>query len=240
MTADPGIAHPAFSGPHRLPGLIDHDDLPETLWIELWEDPAVDGTGHDPRSSYVEAFWLGILGPSTTWLLRHLAAGLERSPGGFLLEMDDLARRLGIGHRSGRHSPLRRSLGRAEQFGMARSTLPGRLAVRRRLPSLSARQVEHLPPSLARAHHRLMASGGEAVGQRARRLALSLVQLGEDRSGVERQLRAWKFDTEMAAAAAAWACDSRSEATPPPGQATAGPVRAAAGPARATAGPARA
>jgi hypothetical protein len=34
----------------------------------------VDTLGFDPRSSYVED-WLGILGPSTTWLLRRLAAG---------------------------------------------------------------------------------------------------------------------------------------------------------------------
>jgi hypothetical protein len=29
-----------------------------------WIDPVVDRRGHDPRSTYVEQFWLGTLGPS--------------------------------------------------------------------------------------------------------------------------------------------------------------------------------
>jgi len=31
-----------------------------------WHDPLIDRLGHDPRTRYVERFWLGILGPSTT------------------------------------------------------------------------------------------------------------------------------------------------------------------------------
>ena len=33
--------------------------------ITAWEDPVVDLLGHDPRSPYVERFWLAVLGPST-------------------------------------------------------------------------------------------------------------------------------------------------------------------------------
>ena len=40
----------------------------QTLAIRPWPDPVIDAVGHDPRSSYVEHFWLGVLGPSTTWL----------------------------------------------------------------------------------------------------------------------------------------------------------------------------
>jgi len=40
---------------------------------------------------------LGILGPSTTWLLRRLAAGLEASPDGFDLPLADTAQALGPG-----------------------------------------------------------------------------------------------------------------------------------------------
>src|SRR4051794_26631584 len=52
------------------------------LDIRPWADPVIDAVGHDPRSHYVEEFWLSILGPSTVWLLRRMAAGLEANPGG--------------------------------------------------------------------------------------------------------------------------------------------------------------
>jgi len=57
-----------------------------TLAIRPWPDPVIDNLGLDPRSTYVETFWLGVLGPSTTWLLRRMAAGLEASPEGFIAQ----------------------------------------------------------------------------------------------------------------------------------------------------------
>ncbi|MFV0526368.1 MAG: hypothetical protein ACK5RL_17935 [Acidimicrobiales bacterium] len=50
------------------------------LLVRPWPDPVLDEMGHDPRSAYVEQFWLSILGPSAVLLLRRLARGLERSP----------------------------------------------------------------------------------------------------------------------------------------------------------------
>ena len=41
----------------------------DCLHISVWADPLIDRLGHDPRSTYVEQFWLGILGPRTVWLL---------------------------------------------------------------------------------------------------------------------------------------------------------------------------
>ena len=40
--------------------------MPATLLIKPWNDPVVDTLGHDPRSHYVETYWLGTLGPPTT------------------------------------------------------------------------------------------------------------------------------------------------------------------------------
>ena len=45
----------------------------DALQIRPWPDPVIDTVGHDPRSHYVEEFWLGILGPSTT--------GISTEPG---------------------------------------------------------------------------------------------------------------------------------------------------------------
>src|SRR5438132_13015805 len=93
----------------------------DVLEIRPWPDPVIDALGHDPRSSYVEQFWLGILGPSTTWLLRRIATGLESSPGGFELPLADTARALGLGHMGGRNSPFVRALSRLGQFDLAQA-----------------------------------------------------------------------------------------------------------------------
>ena len=42
------------------------------LRVEPWHDALIDEVGYDPRSDYVEAFWLPVLGPSTTWLAEAL------------------------------------------------------------------------------------------------------------------------------------------------------------------------
>lgn len=122
-----------------------------TLCVRALTDPVLDALGHDPRSPYVEQYWLSILGPSSTLLLRRLAARLEVEPDGFDLDPAEWALELGIGARGGKHSPFWRSVDRACRFGMARRNGPT-LMVRRRLPPLTARQVERLPDHLRRAH----------------------------------------------------------------------------------------
>src|SRR5690349_3340775 len=84
----------------------------DSLTIRPWPDAVIDTVGIDPRSSYVETFWLGVLGPSTTWLLRRLVNGLEASPAGYDLDLTDTARQLGLGDKGGRHSPFVRALTR--------------------------------------------------------------------------------------------------------------------------------
>ena len=53
-----------------------------TLAIRPWPDPVIDTLGHDPRSLYVERFWLPTLGPTSLLLLRRIAAGLDEHPDG--------------------------------------------------------------------------------------------------------------------------------------------------------------
>jgi hypothetical protein len=126
----------------------------DTLTIRPWADEVIDQLGFDPRSSYVERFWLGILGPSTTWLLRRIATGFDDRPDGFELPLAETARSLGLGDRGGRHSPFLRSVNRTIQFGMATAIGTGELLVRRRIPPLARRQIERLPPHLLEGHAR--------------------------------------------------------------------------------------
>ncbi len=134
---------------------IDVRDLPAptegSITVAPWIDDRVEAIGHDPRSSYVELFWLGILGPSSTLLLRRLSAGLVHSPEGFRLPVADTALGMGLGVPVGRNSPFIRALHRCCQFRLARWD-DEQLAVRRKVPPLRPGQVKRLPASLQHAH----------------------------------------------------------------------------------------
>jgi hypothetical protein len=212
----------------------------ETLLIQPWPDAVIDLLGHDPRSHYVETYWLGTLGPSTTWLLRRLVAGLDTAPDGYQLPLAETATSLGLGSKGGRHSPFVRALTRLVQFDLASQQDETVLAVRRKVPPLNRRQVQRLPPSLQEAHQRwqdeqLRAPAHHQQRCRGRQLALSLLELGEDREEAERQLLRWKYPGPLATEAAAWAWERHRAALAAcaPGGRPAGPetgVAPAAGP----------
>ncbi|MFA9566261.1 MAG: hypothetical protein ACERLM_16425, partial [Acidimicrobiales bacterium] len=97
---------------------------PAHLRIVPWRDEVIDRVGHDPRSGYVERFWLGVLGPSTTLLLRRFAAELDHEPEGFELDLDETARRRGLPIESGRMEMVDGSLTTFRTAGMPRYPLP--------------------------------------------------------------------------------------------------------------------
>ena len=197
--------------PPPLENLMRARDIPTyraSLLVRPWVDPVIDHIGHDPRSEYVERFWLGILGPSTTWLLRYLVSRLDDAPDGFDLDLNECATSIGLGHRQGPNAPFPRTVTRCCLFGASRLS-GATLEVRRKLPPLSLRQIARLPASLRAEHDRwLDASPPVSVvrmRERARSLALSLVELGEDREATERQLHRWKFHPALASEATEWA-----------------------------------
>jgi hypothetical protein len=186
-----------------------------SITVEPWADPVVDELGHDPRSAYVERFWLATLGPSTVWLLRRLADGFDDQPTGFLLDLQETARSIGVGLRGGRGSPFLRSLDRSCRFGAARFVGDDVLAVRRKLPPLTQRQVGRLPAALQREHARWLEQQPrrptvEQMRTRAQQLALSLLEIGEDSAATERQLHHWRFHPALAHEAVRWALDRRA------------------------------
>ncbi|MCZ7527301.1 MAG: hypothetical protein M5U14_13535 [Acidimicrobiia bacterium] len=121
-----------------------------TITVRPWPDPVIDTLGFDPRSAYVETFWLPTLGPTSLLLLRHLATRFDEHPDGLELPVSDTSQALGVGAREGPSSPLRRSLDRLGQFGLACSAGPDTLAVRRRVPPVNRRHVHRLPPTSGR------------------------------------------------------------------------------------------
>src|SRR5919199_1743689 len=150
----PATPTPLAGGPTGMSTLLADAASPDldTVTVRPWPDPVIDALGHDPRSQYVERFWLGVLGPSTTWLMRLLAAGFDTSPSGFDLDLAEAATVLGLGTRGGRHSPFMRALGRCCRFDLAESRGDDVLAVRRKIPPLNRRQLLHLSPALQSAH----------------------------------------------------------------------------------------
>jgi hypothetical protein len=174
----------------------------------------IDAVGHDVRSPYVERFWLGLLGPSSTWLLRRLVARLDEAPDGFELDLALTATEIGLGGRGGRHSPFLRSIDRCCRFGAAQQVDESTLRVRRKLPPLTRIQVARLPFALQQAHEAWTdpPSPGLPVDQlreRARGLALSLLELGEDSESTECQLHRWRLHPAIAHEALAWAVQHR-------------------------------
>jgi hypothetical protein len=115
------------------------------------QDPVIEALGLDARSGYAETYWLGILGPSSLWALRRLASGLACHPDGFVVELTQFARELGLGDGIGRHAPIVRAVARLVAFRMA-EVRGDALAVRRSVPPLAGRHLARLPRHLAERH----------------------------------------------------------------------------------------
>ena len=127
----------------------------ELMDVMPWHDTLVESNGHPIGDPYIEMFWLPVLGPTATWLLRRLATGLEHEPAGYTVDVDELARGIGVAYTKGRHNPFARGLHRCIMFGVARqiAVIPRTvIAVRTVLPTLSQRHVGRLPEQLQIAH----------------------------------------------------------------------------------------
>ncbi len=175
-----------------------------------WDDPVIDALGYPPRSTYVERFWLAILGPSATWLVRHVDELLSSDPDGARLDLDATAAALGLGSGRGRHSPLVRALHRCVQFGLARPLTDAQMSFRRTLPPLTRHQIERLPAPVRARHAEWRATERDAgvldpQSRRARHMALGLIELGQDVATTEQRLVRLHIHPVVAHDAACWA-----------------------------------
>lgn len=191
--------------------------MPATVTIKPWPDPIIDSIGHDPRSLYVEQFWLPTLGPTALLLLRHLAARFDLATGDVELRVAEASAALGLGERDGTSSPIVRTLTRLEQFDLACTDGKSTYAVRRNVPPINRRHLRRLPAHLQAA----LAEWAErdiedaplaAARRRARHLALALLEQGNDRDQVERVLFSTGFHPAVATDAVQWAWGRHAEA----------------------------
>jgi hypothetical protein len=183
----------------------------ETIRIRPWADAVIDTLGFDPRSIYCERFWLPSLGPTALLLMRRFAVCFDEHPAGTDVNLPELAQSLGLGIGAGPNGPIGRTIGRLTQFDLAQDA-GGGLAVRRRLPPINRRHVRRLPVHLQQAHEEWLAAQLaepplEAERRNSRRLALTLVELGEDLEATERTLGAAGFHPAVCRESSAWAWD---------------------------------
>jgi hypothetical protein len=174
----------------------------QVVVIRPWIDPAVDNHGHDPRSRYVEMFWLGVIGPTATWLVRRLAAGLDQSPDGYELDLVATAKAMGLSYSAGRSSPFSKALERCVMFGLAHTIERG-LAIRRRFPPVSHRHIKRMPDDVQTAHTEWTQKTVRLDELTfAHRLAMVLLDADDDTSVIEHHLVALGVSNTVAAQAA--------------------------------------
>ncbi len=128
-----------------------HTTFEDVIEIHLWRDAVVERVGFDACGDYVELFWLPIIGPTSTLLLRRLATHAVLHPDGCTLDTSALASSLGLGSDFGPRSSLSRTLQRLVIFGLVRACSE-RLTVRAVVPPLTLKNLARLPEHLQTAH----------------------------------------------------------------------------------------
>lgn len=122
-----------------------------SVTVVPWRDATVESLGFPVRSDYVEWFWLPVLGPSATWLLRRIDFGFEEFPDGYTLDARATAQALGIAARDDTGTIFARALSRLQSFGVAHGGNES-FAVRRVLPAVAQRHLNRMPGHLRDAH----------------------------------------------------------------------------------------
>lgn len=196
------MTQPSLIEPHpeQRPATAQDSDPELTVMIRPWLDPLVDEAGHDPCSRYVERFWLGVLGPTATWVMRRLATGLADAPDGFRIDLTTLAKTMGLSYNTERSSPFSKALQRCVMFGLMHQTAEG-FAVRRRVPTVAHRHLRRMPAALQHEHH-AWASQSVQVDElaRAHQIAMAMIDSGDDLDVVEHQLVALGVSSATASA----------------------------------------
>lgn len=182
---------------------ITSDPTSTCVAVTAWHDPIVDEHGHDARSIYVEKFFLPVIGPTASFVLRRLADLLDSNPDGIEVDLADLAQQMGLSYRAGNNSPFAKALQRLVMFGLAHQTAHG-LAVRCRIPSVPQRHLNRMPISLQTEHRNLLDTTVSLDDfSRAHTIALAMRSTGDTPARVERQLVAIGTPATVAEAVAA-------------------------------------
>lgn len=134
------------------------------IWVRHWHDPLVESLGHCVQSTYVEEFWLPVLGPTATWLVRMLARDLAAAPSGYRADLAEIAGRLGVSWSPTAPSTLARAIERTVMFGAcALHDDPAVLDARLHLAPVPRRHLARMP-RVVQWRHDAVARGARTLG----------------------------------------------------------------------------
>jgi hypothetical protein len=137
--------------PATVTQLTEHHPDPERITILIAPgDPA----GYPITHPYVDTLWLPTLGPSAIAALRLIDRLAASNSDQFTIALDELGQRIGIGGR-GATSRAARTIERLCHFRITVRTTPDEIVAPLRLPALSDRQLDRLPPFISR-HERTL------------------------------------------------------------------------------------
>jgi hypothetical protein len=117
------------------------------LAFQPWNDPHFDRWGSEPRSSYVERFWLPVLGPSSIVLARNIMAAFDSNNGGYRINSAVQAGSVGLAP-----GQLRRVIERLVGFGLAKYCDPNTVALRTAWPLIGSSAIRQLPKAISQLH----------------------------------------------------------------------------------------
>ena len=115
---------------------------------------------------YVELVWAHRLGPSATLAARHIGRHLERYPNGGILNLDTLAKSIGLSRPDapplpevGRNSTIVNSIQRLAYFGVLEwSSGDATITTSGKTRGMSGPQLRNAPPTVQQLHYALLAA----------------------------------------------------------------------------------
>jgi len=137
-------------------------DATPLISVRLVETADRVGRGWPIGSTFVEEFWLPILGPSAVALLRWFDRRADHYRRITTLNVADIAVAIGLGDATSKHSPIVRTVERLVRFDAARWDAPDasmpELAIYTHLFAVPTRLTVRLPEPLQAEHRRTLAA----------------------------------------------------------------------------------
>lgn len=138
------------------PDPTDNDpELVTDVLLTRWND---NDAPHDILGKYVEFFWLPVLGPTATWLLRrfnHELLGADNVH----VDLEYMAECMGMAYRAGRNSPFSKAIQRLVMFGFMAPSEHG-FAVRTTALTVHLRQTRRWSDSMQQDHLYFLSQNG--------------------------------------------------------------------------------
>ncbi len=185
------------------------ESAPEFIQFRSMFDPRHDYRYHDPRSVYVERFWMSVLGPSAILFLRLIArelSAVSTNDDGVVLELSNVSRRLGLGFKGGKKSALMRTIERCCTFGMANRVDTAVLDVRTSIPPMPSNLHNRLTKALREEIVRWTRTHDchKIDDEQARSLAQNILDMGHGLHESAERLMMLNVDLETSQKSVAW------------------------------------